>query len=280
MKTPLTYYGGKQQLAKLIISLIPKHKLYCEPFTGGGAVFFQKPASKVEVLNDTNNELMNFYEVCQMDFTSLEKEILISLHSRDLHRKAKVIYQNPDMFDKIKRAWAVWVLSNQSFGSEIGSSFGYDRDGTNTKNITNKRESFTYDYSVRLKNVQIECADALRIIRSRDTRDSFFYCDPPYVGTDMGHYDGYTQEDFDALIAVLERIEGKFLLSSFRNKTLQESAKRNGWSSFEIRMSNSSSQMGKQKRAEKVEVLTANYPFPAGKDSPVSVDPLFASVVQ
>jgi DNA adenine methylase len=54
---------------------------------------------------------------------------------------------------------------------------------------------------VRLQNVQIECADALRIIRS-GIRGVILYCDPPYIGTDMGHYDGYTG-DFDALIAVL-----------------------------------------------------------------------------
>ena len=50
MKTPLTYYGGKQQLATRIVRLIPEHTLYCEPFIGGGAVFFQKAPSVVEVL--------------------------------------------------------------------------------------------------------------------------------------------------------------------------------------------------------------------------------------
>lgn len=178
-----------------------------------------------------------------------------------------VIYQNPDMFDKIKRAWAVWVLSSQSFGAMLDGSFGYDRSGTTSKKVTKKREEFTYEYAVRLQNVQIECADALRIIRSRDTRESFFYCDPPYIGTDMGHYDGYTEDDFDALIAVLERIEGKFLLSSFRNKPLQEAVKRNGWSSFEIRMSKPMSRNGENKRGTKVEVLTANCPISAGEDS-------------
>jgi DNA adenine methylase len=40
MKTPLTYYGGKQQLSATILKLIPEHKRYVEPFTGGSAVFF------------------------------------------------------------------------------------------------------------------------------------------------------------------------------------------------------------------------------------------------
>lgn len=262
MKTPLTYYGGKQQLAKRIIELIPKHRLYCEPFVGGGAVFFQKPPSEVEVINDINNELVNFYEVCKRDFVSLEKEISITLHSRELHRQASVIYQNPDMFpDKVKRAWAVWVLASQSFASMLDQSFGYDRSGATTKKVSKKREAFTFEYAIRLQNVQIECADALRIIKSRDTKESFFYCDPPYVGTDMGHYDGYSEDDFSSLIKVLENIQGRFLLSTFRNEQLSAAIVRNGWSSFEIKMSKPMSRNKENKRGSKIEVLTANYPI-------------------
>ena len=63
MKTPISYYGGKQKLCTTIISLLPDHNLYCEPFVGGAAVFFAKEPSGVEVLNDTNTELINFYRV-------------------------------------------------------------------------------------------------------------------------------------------------------------------------------------------------------------------------
>ena len=73
MKTPITYYGGKQNMVSVILPLIPKHNLYCEPFLGGGAIFFSKPKSNVEVINDTNREVVNFYRVVQQDYTSLEK---------------------------------------------------------------------------------------------------------------------------------------------------------------------------------------------------------------
>ncbi|MGL4981777.1 MAG: DNA adenine methylase [Treponemataceae bacterium] len=59
MKTPISYYGGKQQLARTILSLIPEHKTYVEPFVGGGAIFFAKQPSSCEVINDTNCELIN-----------------------------------------------------------------------------------------------------------------------------------------------------------------------------------------------------------------------------
>ena len=260
MKTPLSYYGGKQQLAKLILGLIPEHRIYCEPFLGGAAIFFAKEQSKVEIINDTNGEIINFYEVLKRDFIALEREVAISLHSRKLHSHARVVNQTPELFDRVKRAWAIWVLANSSYGNKLDGGFGYDRGGETSKKLANKRLNFSEDYAIRLQNAQIECCDALRVIRSRDSEETFFYCDPPYVGADQGHYDGYTQEDFDGLLSALEGIKGKFLLSSYRNKALAEVSKQNGWHSFEIKMACSMTNNSKsEEKRSKIEVLTANY---------------------
>jgi DNA adenine methylase len=270
MKTPLSYYGGKQQLASRILELIPEHRIYCEPFLGGAAIFFAKEPSSVEVINDTNGELINFYEVVQQDLPALKKEIQISLHSRRQHRHAEVIYSNPEMFDRIKRAWAVWMLANGSYGNNLTGGYAYGRYCTShSKTMANKRARFFIDdYAARLHQVQIEFYDALRIITSRDTENTFFYLDPPYVGSDQGHYDGYTQNDFDALLAVLGKLKGKFLLSSYRNKSLAEFAERNKWHTLEFKMGSSMTHSSKAPRT-KIEVLTANYPIPA-KDGPKS----------
>jgi len=213
MKTPLSYYGGKQQLAGRILGMIPEHRIYCEPLCGGAAVFFAKEPSKVEVINDSSSEIANFYEVVRRDFPALEREIAASLHSRGQHRQARVIRENPDMFDRVKRAWAVWMLANGSYGNMLDGTYSYDRQGSISKKLKNKRASFAAEYAARLQRTQIEHRDALRIVESRDAPDAFFYVDPPYVGADQGHYDGYAQEDFDALLRKLEGIRGKFLLS-------------------------------------------------------------------
>jgi DNA adenine methylase len=260
MKTPLSYYGGKQTLAKTILGLIPPHRLYCEPFLGGGAIFFAKEPAEVEVINDTNGEIVNFYIIVQRKFAALKKEIAVSLHSRDQHRQARVIYENPDMFDQVKRAWAIWMLANGSYGNKLTGGYAYGRIGGGwSKALDGKRTGFSAEYVDRLRRAQIECYDALRIIRSRDIEDAFFYLDPPYVGADQGHYDGYTQEDFDALLNILEGLKGKFLLSSYRNKVLADFTKRNKWCTLELRMTSPMTH-GHTKR-EKVEVLTANYPI-------------------
>lgn len=261
LKTPICYYGGKQKLLSKILQFIPPHVLYAEPFLGGAAVFFGKTPSDAEVLNDTNKELINFYRVVQNDFVSLEKEIKISLHSRDLHRKAKVIYDNPDMFSEIKRAWAVWILAQQSFSSVLDGSWGYDKQGGRTvKKVANARNAFSEDLAIRLQNVQIECADAIYIIKNRDTENSFFYCDPPYYNSDCGHYDGYTIDDFERLLQTLAGIKGKFLLSSYPSPILQQYAKTYGWHMFSVEQNVTvNAKSGYLKR--KVEVLTSNYPL-------------------
>jgi DNA adenine methylase len=258
MKTPITYYGGKQQLANKILDLIPPHRVYAEPFIGGAAVFFAKTASEVEIINDINSEAVNFYEVLQRDFPALQSEISISLHSRKLHRNAGVVYENPGMFGKVKRAWAFWTLANMSFGSMIDGGFGCDTCGTTTGKISAKRRAFTEHLAIRLQNVQIECCDALKILRSRDTPETFFYCDPPYPDTDQGHYDGYSSDDFRALLDALSKIEGKFLLSSFRHDSLRKFKEKFGWSQFEIKMQKSITASSGH-TGTKIEVLTANY---------------------
>lgn len=263
LRPPLTYYGGKQTLAPLIVSLIPDHVLYGEPFLGGGAVFFRKPPSQVEVVNDTNGELMNFYRVTRDQFEPLQRLVRQTLHSRDAFHKAEVVYHHPDLFDPVRRAWAVWVLCSLAFSSRMDGPFGFDKtDNTSSKRTAGKRENFMESYAQRLEKVQIECADALYVIQSRDHKDAFFYCDPPYIGSNQGHYKGYTEADFVALLRLLSRIKGKFLLSSYPSEILSRFTENNGWHYLKRELYVTVNLKGGNPK-RKTEVLTANYPLAA-----------------
>lgn len=85
MKTPITYYGGKQTLLKHILSLIPEHSVYTETFCGGAAVLFAKKPVPCEVINDINAEIINFYWMAKCYYPELKAEIDKTLHSRALH---------------------------------------------------------------------------------------------------------------------------------------------------------------------------------------------------
>ncbi|MCH5685459.1 DNA adenine methylase [Niabella sp. W65] len=234
-----------------------------EPFIGGGAIFWAKTPSKVEVINDINRELINFYEMVQNDFIDLEKLVRISLHSRSLHSDAMVIYNNPHMFSRLQRAWAIWVLAHQSFSAKLNGGWGYDKKIKNTSNtIKSKRDGFSVELAERLQSVQIECTDALRIIKSLDHSRAFFYCDPPYFNSHCGHYKGYSIDDFELLLKILGSIEGKFLLSSYPSSVLDDYSRRNNWFTKTLdRKVAINNGTGKESK-RKIEVLTANYELP------------------
>lgn len=256
MKTPITYYGGKQSMLKYILPLIPKHKIYVEPFFGGGAVYWAKEPSEVEVINDTNGEVINFYEVARKDFKALYEEIMSTLHSREQFRWAKVVYSNTELFTPLKRAWAFWTLSCQSYSSSLGCGWRHVK-GTKVVRDTNSRKgNFTQEIEARLTNAQIECRDALKVIETWDDPETFIYTDPPYYNANMGHYDGYTLQDFTALLQALSKIKGKFLLSSYPSEVLDKFISTHGWRKYEIHKNLGMRRTGNRK---KIEVLTANY---------------------
>lgn len=271
LRPPLTYYGGKQTLAPIIVEMIPEHILYGEPFFGGGAVFFLKKPSKIEVINDTNAELMNFYRVAKTRFNELNDMVQLSLISRNLHHHATIVYHNPDLFDDVRRAWAIWVLCMMGFSAKLDGPFGFDKkDGSQSKRLMFKKQDFTEELMHRLEKVQIESADALYVIQSRDHEDAFFYCDPPYIGSNMGHYKGYTEEDFKALLEMLASLKGKFLLSSYPSPMLSEFIQANSWNSMKKDITVTVNKKGGNPKT-KTEVLTANYPIELTSDRGFSI---------
>jgi DNA adenine methylase len=257
LKTPISYYGGKQTLLRHILPLIPKHNIYTEAFAGGAALYFAKDPAEVEVINDINGNLVNFYRILKTEFKPLKKRIDGTLHSREEHEYAQIVYDFPRFFTSIERAWAVWVLSKQSFASKLDGTWGYDKQKNSMpKKITFAKEAFNEDLSKRLEQTQIESTDALWIIESRDTPDTFHFVDPPYINSDCGHYVGYNLMDFQNLLELLIRLQGKFMLTMFPHPYLQEVINENNWKVKEIERTISASKINRRKQKE---LIIMNY---------------------
>ncbi len=232
MKTPITYYGGKQTMTDEIIAMIPSHRIYCEPYFGGGAVFFAKPPSKIEVINDINKKLINFYQVCQTDFDKLSQMIRNTVHSETLFLIAKDIYNERTSSDRISQAWAIWLMSHTSFNGSFHGGWKWCNGsaGTNVARVLEaKRNNFSDALFERLKYVQISARDAIRVIIDRDSAETFFYLDPPYPGNYQGHYTGFKMAEFVSLLDVLSGIKGKFILSNYWSQTLRYYITKNQW---------------------------------------------------
>jgi DNA adenine methylase len=258
MKTPIKYWGGKQQLADRIISIIPEHLCYTEVFFGGGAVFFQKPISKVEIINDINDNMVNFYRTIKRDFNSLYSEVDATLYSEFQYQEAKKLWKEGG--DKVLRAWSVFVLSHQTFSSIMTGTWAYSDQKNLAVKFTNVKQMFDERYVKLLERVQIFCRDALNVLENTDSPTTFHFIDPPYYNADMGHYGGYTKENFKSLLDWLTTCKGKFLLTTYPSDILTEYATQNGWNMVNNVMHLSASN---KPGATKTEVFTMNYNPPA-----------------
>lgn len=231
LKTPITYYGGKQTMLKHIRPLIPPHTLYCEPFAGGAAVFFDKEPVKVNVINDLNGELINFYRTIVENPDELRAEINKTLHSRGQHQHAWYIYNHPNYFNKVQRAWAVFMLSKLGFAGQLSVSFGFDKsEGRHPRKVRCAKDLLSDNLIALLERSTIECDNAFTIIKRYDCPGAWHFIDPPYIGSNMGHYDGLFNEQ--SLVELLELcciLQGKFMLTMYPNDTIKEYVNRNGW---------------------------------------------------
>lgn len=251
MKTPISYYGGKQTMLKHILPLIPRHSLYTEAFCGGAAVLFAKRPAAAEVINDINAELTNFYWCSQMYYADLKREIDNTLHCRDIHAHAAHVNSYPQFFTPIQRAWAVWALSKMSFASMLDGTFGYDFSGMMPKKLRNAKDEFTQLLCHRLENVTIENRNALDVIACYDDCDAFHFVDPPYVNTDCGHYEGvFSENNMLQLLQLLEKLKGKFMLTMFPNDTILEFANRNDWPIVTVERTISASKSSRRRQEE------------------------------
>lgn len=231
LKTPITYYGGKQGMLKHIRPLIPMHDLYCEPFAGGAAVFFDKEPAKVNVINDLNGELINFYKTIITDFDELRTEVSKTLHSRNQHQHAWYIYNNPDYFSNVQRAWAVFILSKLGFSGQLSCSFGFDKsESRSARKMRCAKDIFTDELKNLLEHSTIECDDALAVIIRYDCPQAWHFIDPPYVGSNMGHYSGmFNEQNLVELLDLCAVLKGKFMLTMYPHTTIQKYADKYGW---------------------------------------------------
>lgn len=251
MKTPISYYGGKQTMLKHILPLIPVHRLYTEAFCGGAAVLFAKSPVDAEIINDLNGDLTNFYWMAKVYYSELKVEIDKTLHSRDMHAHAAHILNYHHFFTPAQRAWAVWALCKMSFASMLDGTFGYDFGGGMAKKLCNAKDEFTEQLSNRLESVTIENRDASAVIACYDNQEAFHFVDPPYINSDCGHYEGcFNEQSMEQLLKLLERVEGKFMLTMFPLDMIEEYAVRNGWVIHRIERTISASKTNRRKQEE------------------------------
>lgn len=202
------WLGGKSKWAGKIVAVFPPHNCYVEVFAGGGAVFFAKRRSAVEVLNDANGELVNLYRQARFHPEALAAELEMLLHSREVFDE---LQRWPGQTE-LQRAARLYFLQVAAFGAKVdGQNFGYSTTEP-AKHRVSEVGGRLRELSVRLNGVTVEHLDCLEVIARYDRSDTLFYLDPPYIDT-AGYGLEFGEAQHQALSERLGQVAGKWVLS-------------------------------------------------------------------
>ena len=225
LKSPIYMIGSKSILADWIISHFPKHHCYCEAFAGSAKVLLAKEPSKVEVLNDINGDVVNFFQVLRDRTSELAAKAAFTPHSRQVYEVWLEEWRHdgpPE--DPLEKAYRWFYLQTESFGGKLYSGWGHNAVGSSTARRWVMAVGRLVDAAERLQQVAIECMDFRDIIKTYDTPDTLFYLDPPYVDAPEDYYGGHvmTWADHLSLGTLLNQIQGKACLSYYDGPIIQK----------------------------------------------------------
>ena len=231
LRAPFQYYGGKgQTLAKLATIVPDGGKPYCEPFCGAASLFFSRNPAPVEVLNDLNGDVVNFFRVMQdrNTYEELRHRINWTPYARDEFARALAVEQHDD---PITRAWAFFVRQNMGFAGKSKTVGDFGRVFTTCSGmsgVTNRwimRQSMLDAFRMRILHAQIDNRCAIDVIRYWDNDDAVFYCDPPYIHSTRSSSDDYSVEQDDdfhhRLVSALLECKGAVVLSCYDHPAYQ-----------------------------------------------------------
>lgn len=206
----VSWIGGKRRLATQLLPLFPQHTCYVEVFCGGAALYFlrEKPA-KVEVINDTNGELINLYRVVQNHPDEFMRQFTCTLSSRIAFRWQQLT--PPAILTDIERAARFYYLQQHAFGGRVtGQVFGTATTAASV-NFYRLEEKLRAAH-LRLAGTFIENLPWQECMQRYDRPHTFFYVDPPYWQVE-GYGVPFDIEQYEQLAEFMRTCKGKVLLS-------------------------------------------------------------------
>ena len=222
----LRYHGGKWLLAPWIISQMPEHKIYVEPFAGAASVLLRKPRCYAEIYNDMDGEIVNLFRVVKDCGDELRRAIELTPYSR---ADFSLSYEpNGNPVEQARRTAARFSMGfgTNSMKKTTGFRASSTQSGQTPANDWRKYPENLGAIIERLRGVTIENKEAVEIIQTHDTPETLFYVDPPYVastrdaGTDYRHE--LTDEQHRTLVGVLNTVKGMVMVSGYPSELYDE----------------------------------------------------------
>lgn len=181
MNNAFPWFGSKARLSKWIIHLMPKHEKYAEIFGGSGAVLLRKPVAKVEIFNDINEGITNFFGVVRDSNKIKELKLKLELspyNESDFH-KFKESWKTE--VNEIEKAFQWYYVAQLSFSGIWGKGPRFAVSSSdNVKSYISSIVNLDLLYE-RIKHVQILNRDWRKCFDLCNDKSFLIYLDPPYI---------------------------------------------------------------------------------------------------
>lgn len=254
MHAILNYPGAKWGLAEEIVSLMPRHRSYLEPFFGSGAVLFNKPPSAIETVNDIDGDIVNFFRVLRERTDELIRAVSLTPYAREVFADA---HENRGETD-FDRAYRFAIRSRMGHGFKTYQKTGfkidrYARERSYCVDVWNRMPSMLSEAAERLKYVQIENRPALELIKKFNFENVLIYADPPYLldtrGGKQYRFEMSEQDHMDLLGSLCDH-KGPVILSGYPSEMYDRELR--GWNKIQRKSYNQNSD-------RRTEVLWCNF---------------------
>jgi DNA adenine methylase len=216
--SPIIWFGGKGKQADLIISKMPGHKVYIEPFGGAAHVISQKSRIGHEVYNDIDGIVVNFILQAVENTEELIQRCSVLPYSRELYERFKKEEMPRDPIEKAVRFFYLNRSAISKGNAEEVPKTGWRHSTTSSQNpamgYVNACEKIR-TFAKRMQGVMIERLDFRKIIEKYDSEEALFYVDPPYVGREKFYAGSFSLKDHYELGELLNAAKGKVILSYY-----------------------------------------------------------------
>lgn len=256
--------------APRILAMTPPHQCFVEVFCGSASLTISKPPSPVEVLNDLDGDICNFFRVLRdrRKRVRLIEMLELTPYSREELRRCVAIIKSGKRGSDTWKAWLFCVTCNLSRNgkAERESDWSYTksqscRGMSRNTSVWNRLPDIVRNVGERLRTVLIENAHCEDILRRYDSPDTHFYCDPPYLPETRVRKKAYrlemSPEDHEKFIRAAIASNSTVAISGYASELYDRLLY--GWNRVEIPARSFAGPRDGRKLPGRIEVVWMNY---------------------
>lgn len=236
-RPPIQYYGGKFLLADWILKHLPNNDNYLDPCGGGASVLLLKPPSPLEIYNDLNHHVYNFFMVLRDRPQELLEKLRLTPYSREEFDACRTPSDEP--LENARRFFvSSWMsISRAPFDQHTGMRTSTYDGQSYSSPVHNFRDHVDGDnllnVAKRLSRVQIENREYYEIISRHDNENATIYMDPPYVHSTRVDKNKYafewTNDQHRECAEILRNCQGCVVISGYPSELYAEIYEQRGW---------------------------------------------------